>query len=672
MTNLIKKIQRGLSFSLVESAVVIAVAGSVIGGGLKAYQATNPKVKSDLKKMEAIEKSLQQFFTTNGRLPFPAHPTQGPSTANYLVEYRDSAYNATQEHYAHDNGAMTAGGNAQNKCIFTNTTACNPGDFVLWGVVPTRTLGLPDDYAYDSYGHNFEYVMHSAVGVSNETLFQSSTYKKSNYTPNASGQYTVLYPHTSNTSAKKQVLLTRLSVYNNSTAKQIPTTVNNTAYVLISKGDTGNCYFNAKGSLNTTKPTGNLLKNCVQNYGSGSTTERTIYQGYSKSFNNVVRYKTMTELISTASSVQEDTRNLGKETVRSQQRVDNSLQTSSKEVVGAINETNTGVVNLRNTIATLQDKITALETRLNAIQSTHDSSNKLFLMGATAQGTQPTTRSQGNVYMQTGTLYLTKRGYVGNTSDNPALIVGSLSNDDQRLEFYSNGINKKSENAPGTLYLNYNGGDVSISENANASLIIGKSGGTSKIYLNGKEFTPTVDKATICEMMYPVGSVYITTRTGNPRDRLGCGTWKAVPHAAYLQNGDTDGTVYAIISKERSGWRSDMIGKTTPACIPNLKGQVLRIQSERGQSNNDPTGVFTTYNWKGNSDQGSGSDRALNIYFDASKYNNPVINGSEVSSAAFSDGRGGINVGDFYTVYLDGCTTVHPYSFTVLMWYRRE
>ena len=73
---------RYFSFSFVESVVVLAVARSVIGGGLKAYQATNPKQKSDLKKMEAIENAIQQYFTTNGKLPFPAHPQKSSNDTN--------------------------------------------------------------------------------------------------------------------------------------------------------------------------------------------------------------------------------------------------------------------------------------------------------------------------------------------------------------------------------------------------------------------------------------------------------------------------------------------------------------------------------------------------------------------------------------------------------------
>ena len=297
----------------------------------------------------------------------------------------------------------------------------------------------------------------------------------------------------------------------------IPTTVNNTAYVLISKGNTGKCYFNSKtGTVNTTKPTGNLLKNCVQNYTNGSNVDRIIYQGYSKSFDNIVVYKTLSDMVTKASTTQEDVRNLGGGIISNQLRVDSNLSTDSKEIVGAINE---------------------LKARLDAIQSTNDNNSKLFLMGATAQGARPTARSQANVYMQNGTLYLTKTTDLSGTANNkPAFIVGG-SDAQAHIEIDSNEIHAKANGTTvGPLYLNDQGGDVYISGNANASLRVGKSGGTSKIYLNGQELALT--KQSICEMMYPVGSYYIgryDMTIDQVYDRLGCGTWKKETEIIYFR-----------------------------------------------------------------------------------------------------------------------------------------
>ena len=184
---------------------------------MMAYKSTNPEVKQDLKKMQAIEDKLQEFFNVNGRLPFPANPAENISNTNYLTEaiYRN-AYNATQERYKSSaNATIADGGTAYNACA-TKSTHCLPGDFVVWGVIPTRTLGLPDDYAYDSQGHNFEYITHSAVAYKNNDPFDNGN--KSNYITNNNGRYDVSF------SNGTTIPLEKLSVYNNKTNKQIQTT----------------------------------------------------------------------------------------------------------------------------------------------------------------------------------------------------------------------------------------------------------------------------------------------------------------------------------------------------------------------------------------------------------------------------------------------------------------
>ena len=79
-------ISNKLSFGIVETAVAVAVMGTIAGVTLSAYNATNPQVRNDLKKMEKIEEALQQFFTVNGRLPFPANPTITVGNEKYLKE----------------------------------------------------------------------------------------------------------------------------------------------------------------------------------------------------------------------------------------------------------------------------------------------------------------------------------------------------------------------------------------------------------------------------------------------------------------------------------------------------------------------------------------------------------------------------------------------------------
>ena len=346
------------SFSLVELAVVLSVAGVIIGGGLMSYKATNPILKSDLKKMQAIEDALQQFFTINGRLPYPAYPGFNGENTNYLTEYNLNVYNTSGEvQYCDENQSGDAGGRFPT-CSSGDKSSCCPDNFVLWGIVPTRTLGLSDEYAYDSKGHNFEYITHAALTYPNGREF-STGHKKSSYVTDQNGKYVTYFTHSDKDSIK--VPIERLSIYSNHTDSELLVTKNNTAYVLISKGNTQKCYFDAKnGNIDTSRPTGNLLKNCVQNYSGVTTTDRTIYQGYSKDFDNLVRYKTLSELIQKASNIKEDTRILTNRNnaVEYQLKVDNRLTTESKEVSGAINELS-GSVNQFNsmfkTVSTFND-----------------------------------------------------------------------------------------------------------------------------------------------------------------------------------------------------------------------------------------------------------------------------------------------------------------------------
>ena len=72
------------SFTITELAIGLAVSSVLLAGGIGAYRATNPKLRSDLAKLEKINQALQQFFTTNGRLPFPARPSPIASSKQFI------------------------------------------------------------------------------------------------------------------------------------------------------------------------------------------------------------------------------------------------------------------------------------------------------------------------------------------------------------------------------------------------------------------------------------------------------------------------------------------------------------------------------------------------------------------------------------------------------------
>lgn len=92
-----------------------------------------------------------------------------------------------------------------------------------------------------------------------------------------------------------------------------------------------------------------------------------------------------------------------------------------------------------------------------------DTTSKIFLIGATSQTDNSQTYSDGQVYVQNGSLFLTKDQDASGTKDNkPALIIGGTSTA-QHIEIDGNEILAKTDGThPSTLYLQDSSGTVAI------------------------------------------------------------------------------------------------------------------------------------------------------------------------------------------------------------------
>ncbi len=557
-----KKINIKASFSLIELTIVLFVAGIIISGGLMSYKASNPKMRSDLKKIQAIEEALQQFFTTNGRLPYPAYPFKDDNE-NYLLEYSSDAYNSSNQMYYCSAEQKGESETAFRVCNSGDVSSCCANDFILWGVVPTRTLGLPDSFAYDSHGHNFEYITHSALTYLNGKKFTTG-HEKSSYVTNQNGKYVVYFTHQKEDPIGMPI--ERLNVYDNLTNTEIVTAKDNTAYVIISKGQSDKCYFDTKtGNVETTRPNDNTINNCVANY-NNIKTYRNIYIGYSKDFDNIVKYKTLSELIQKNSNIKEDTRILTNRNsaVEYQLKVDDRLVTESKEVTGSINE---------------------ISNSINKI-------NSMFKVVSTFEG-----------------------------------VIG----DSLTLYFLT------------TAYDNY---DVGI-----------------YIYQDEKFIPLNNAKKSVCETMYPVGSIYITSNSDlNTNDKvnkkLGCGEWQRVECGAILQNAGSGGyscggamasDYWAKTFSDNLYYYRDIPVKTLfKAGLPSVSGGLGCIFGspchDRSSCAGFNNGAFVGHKYCGHTSMG-GSGSGMETYeidFDASR--NSDIYGS--------------------------ARTVQPFTYTVYMWER--
>lgn len=145
---------RRAAFTLVELAVVLAIIGLIAGAGIAMASSaikTADRVATQ-ERLGSIKLALDSFAKTYGYLPCPADRTYTTSNANFGLEQRDTPL---------------------------PSTVCNTGSGIVAsgsvtiGMVPVRTLGLPDSYASDSWGNKIEYAVTSALAAS-PSAYQSS------------------------------------------------------------------------------------------------------------------------------------------------------------------------------------------------------------------------------------------------------------------------------------------------------------------------------------------------------------------------------------------------------------------------------------------------------------------------------------------------------------------
>lgn len=127
-------------FSLVELSVTLAVIGVTLGGALTlaTKKTESDKLSETETKMELIADALDVYLTANQRLPCPADGSLAVTHANFGVAGTAAASSATV-------GCTTLSN--------FNSTG------VYSGVVPTKTLLLPDDNMIDGWGRRIDYIV---------------------------------------------------------------------------------------------------------------------------------------------------------------------------------------------------------------------------------------------------------------------------------------------------------------------------------------------------------------------------------------------------------------------------------------------------------------------------------------------------------------------------------
>ena len=144
-----KPFKRRSGYSLIEMCIVLAIITTVVASGMTIFSNSlqQRQFKDTQKKLDVIQQALLNFRTAYNRIPCPADATMavGATSSNYFgIE-------------AATPGTCTGSTPAAN---FSN------GNNVE-GMVPTKTLRLSDDYAFDGYGRRIMYAVDARFTANN-------------------------------------------------------------------------------------------------------------------------------------------------------------------------------------------------------------------------------------------------------------------------------------------------------------------------------------------------------------------------------------------------------------------------------------------------------------------------------------------------------------------------
>ena len=131
---------RKAGFTLIWVSILLTVASLIFVSMLPGQGAgdINQKNINNTKKLEYVENAMRSFMAFHGRRPCPADGQYAVNTANFGVEAAIA-------------GTCTVTGGMMGPDAGTSN--------VIAGTIPTKALGIPDDYAFDDFGRRFTYVV---------------------------------------------------------------------------------------------------------------------------------------------------------------------------------------------------------------------------------------------------------------------------------------------------------------------------------------------------------------------------------------------------------------------------------------------------------------------------------------------------------------------------------
>lgn len=137
-------------FTLLEMSIVITIISILVGGGVAVFIVSLQRyqLQATYDKMHALQEALFQYRIAFDRLPCPADITLSADDKDFGVE---------AENQQDCDGSPSANFN------MPSGSDEDPHE----GMVPTKTLRLPDDYAFDGWGRRILYSVSGEMTLDN-------------------------------------------------------------------------------------------------------------------------------------------------------------------------------------------------------------------------------------------------------------------------------------------------------------------------------------------------------------------------------------------------------------------------------------------------------------------------------------------------------------------------